>query len=317
LITITLHVRTTIGRGQQLPLVVEMSQTNTSRRFHAFVAACTVLALSGCEKKTSELGASSSSASPAIARMAAMAPGTQSATRDRTLAYEHAVSVETTTELLPQRLKEVEAACHADRASGCTILEVALHRQQEFPSGHIRMRLAPVGVEPIIALASKGGTVTGRNTRAEDLAEPVADTERQLALLTLHRERLTELMKSKEIKFEQLITVSKELAGVQSQIDSLASQRANLQRRIDAELLTINLALPTHAYAAGSSPVMDALRYFGSDFRNAVGMVIRFLAVLVPWLVIVLPGLFLLRLFWRWIGRKIARGERSEAARSE
>jgi hypothetical protein len=54
---------------------------------------------------------------------------------------------------------------------------------------------------------------------------------------------------------------------------------------------------------------VDALRYFGSDFREAVGMVIRFLAVLLPWLVIVLPGLFLLRLFWRWIGRRIARRE--------
>jgi hypothetical protein len=29
--------------------------------------------------------------------------------------------------------------------------------------------------------------------------------------------------------------------------------------------------------------------------------------VLVPWLVVVLPGLFLLRLFWQWIGRKLTR----------
>jgi hypothetical protein len=35
--------------------------------------------------------------------------------------------------------------------------------------------------------------------------------------------------------------------------------------------------------------------------------VIRFFAVLVPWLVVILPGLFLLRLFWQWIGRKLAR----------
>ncbi len=46
---------------------------------------------------------------------------------------------------------------------------------QDLPSGNIRMRLAPGGVEPIIALASKDGEVTSRNTSAEDLAEPVAD----------------------------------------------------------------------------------------------------------------------------------------------
>ena len=158
-------------------------------------------------------------------------------------------------------------------------------------------------------VASNEGKVTGRSTQADDLAEPVADTERQLALLTLHRDRLTGIMKSKDLKIDQLIAVSRELATAQSQIDSLNTQHANLRRRIDTELLTISLSLPMQEFAADQSPVKDALRYFGSDFREAVGMVIRFLAVLLPWLVIGLPGLFLLRLFWRWIGRVIARRE--------
>jgi hypothetical protein len=169
------------------------------------------------------------------------------------------------------------------------------------------MRLAPGGVDPIVALASKDGEITSRNTSAEDLAEPVADTERQIALLTLHRDRLTEFMKSKDIRIEQLIAVSKELATVQSQLDSLSTQRANLRRRIDTDLLTINLSLPRQEYTSERTPVRDALRSFGSDFREAVGMVIRFFAVLLPWLVVILPGLFLLRLFWRWIGRRLAR----------
>ena len=172
------------------------------------------------------------------------------------------------------------------------------------------MRLAPTGVEPIVAVASKDGKVIGRSTHAEDLAEPIADTERQLALLTLHRDRLAELMKSKEIKIDQLITVSRELASVQSQLDSLGSQRANLRRRVDTELLTIQLSLPRYDYAANNTPVTDAFRDFGSDFREAIGMVIRFFAVLLPWLVVVLPGIFLLRLFWRWIGLLLTRRER-------
>jgi hypothetical protein len=89
----------------------------------------------------------------------------------------------------------------------------------------------------------------------------------------------------------------------------LNTQHTNPRRRIDTELLTISLSLPIQEYAADQSPVKNAVRYFGSDFRDAVGMVIRFLAVLLPWLVIGLPGLFLLRLFWRWIGRVITRRE--------
>lgn len=238
------------------------------------------------------------------------APGAPRATRGDTLAYEHNISVEMDKELLPTRLREIEAACNADRASACTVLDVSLQSQQDLPSGSIRMRLAPAGVEPLITLAGKDAKPTERSTRAEDLAEPVADTERQLALMTLHRDRLTELMKNKDIKIDQLITVSRELATVQAQIDSLGTQRANLRRRIDTDLLTINLTLPKRAYVSDPTPVSDALRYFGNDFREAVGMVIRFLAVLLPWLVIILPGLFLIRLFWRWIGRKQSKQER-------
>ena len=241
-------------------------------------------------------------------QQAAMAPVTPAVPRTDTLAYEHTVSIETRKDLLPTRLREVEAACNTDRPSGCTILDVSLNSQQDLPHGSIRMRLARTGLEPIIAVASKDAKVVGRSTHAEDLAEPVADNERQLALLTLHRDRLTELMRSK-LNVDQLITVSKELATVQSQIDALSTAGANLQRRINTELLTINFSLPMQAYAANQSPVMDALRSFGSTFREAVGMVIRFLAVLLPWLVIILPGLFLLRLFWRWIGRRIVRRE--------
>jgi len=169
------------------------------------------------------------------------------------------------------------------------------------------MRLSPAGVEPIIAIASKDGKVFERSTSAEDLAEPVADTERQLALMTLHRERLTELLKRKELDIDQVMALSKELATVQSRIDALGTQRANLRRRIDTDLLTINLSLPIAVHISEQSPVTDALRDFSENFREAVAMVIRFLAALLPWLAIILPGLYLMRLSWRWIGRLLPR----------
>lgn len=286
---------------------------NANFGFGSLVVTCLCGVLAGCSDQSSRLVAMQTPMEAAT--MAAAAPrsssGSTPAVRGATLAYEHNISIEMDKELLPTRLREVEAACNADRASECTVLDVSLQSHQDLPSGNIRMRLAPAGVEPLIALASNGAEVTGRNTRAEDLAEPVADTERQLALMTLHRDRLTEFMKNKDIKIDQLITVSKELATVQAQIDSLSTQRANLRRRIDTDLLTINLSLPRRAYVTDPTPVMDALRYFGNDFRQAVGMVIRFIAVLLPWLVIILPGLFLLRLFWRWISRKLNRREQS------
>lgn len=119
-------------------------------------------------------------------------------------------------------------------------------------------------------------------------------------------------MKSKDIKIEQLIVASKELSSVNSQIDTLSAQRANLQRRVDTELLTLNLDLPPLAYAAELSPVRDALRSFGTDLREGIASVISFVAILLPWLVIIVPGVFLLRLLWRVAGRWRVRRESSE-----
>jgi hypothetical protein len=276
----------------------------------SFVILVTTLLLGACNQQKAAVEASYGIAQQgAPTRLAAAAAPAANATeaRENTLAYEHTVSIELSKELVSVRLRELEAACAADRASDCTMLQMEMRASDDVPSGFIRLRLARRGVEPIIDLASKDGEVQARSTHAEDLAQPIADTERQLALLTLHRDRMTELMKSKDIKIDQLIALSKELATVQTQIDSYSTERANLRRRVATELLTVNLSPPGRDYAVQETPVMDSLRLFGSMFREAIGDVITFVAFVVPWLVIIIPGLILLRLFWRWMGRWMSR----------
>jgi len=231
-----------------------------------------------------------------------------------TLAYEHDVTVTLSKESLPTRIQELQTACASAKDFTCTLLDVSTGAWERVPSGNVRLRLSPPGVEPMITLAAKGGEVTTRRTHAEDLAEPVADTERELAQLTTHRDRLQELMKSKDIKIDSLITVSRELASVQSRLDAVATQKAGLRRRIDTELLTINLKVPDYLLGSERTPVADAFRSFGSDFKQAIADVVGFVALGLPWLIVILPALVLLRLFWRWISRWIARREARPAA---
>lgn len=286
----------------------------TNIRTVLLLAGAALTLLTGCNQKPETFG-SSESRTIALAADADAAGGSPAQQRSDTLAYEHDISIELDREVLPARLKEIESACVAGKPVECTVLEVTLNGQDEVFSGTIRMRLAPQGVDPTIEAAGQGGKLTSRSTTAEDLAQPIADTQRRLALMTTHRDRLAEFMKSKDIKVEQLIAVSKELATVQTEIDTLSTNQAQLRRRIDTHLLTINLSPPRSDYAAQRTPIGDALKFFGSNFRDAVGEVINFIAVLLPWLVILLPGLFLLRAFWSWIGRTLARRQqRKEAA---
>jgi hypothetical protein len=255
----------------------------------------------GCQKQQAEF------AMAEAPTMAAGGAAVGQAQRRDTLAYEHSVAIELDGKLLPTRLREIESACAAGKPAECTVLEVSLRSRQDVYSGLIKMRMAPQGVDSTIEAASQGGKLTSRSTEAEDLAQPIADTQQHLALMTTHRDRLAEIMKSKELKIEQLITVSKELATVQTQIDALGTQQAQLRRRVDTDLLTINLSPPDGAYRSQETPVRDALGVFGSNFREAVSQVITFVAFVLPWLVILVPGLFVLRLVWSWIGRRLAR----------
>jgi hypothetical protein len=273
------------------------------------IALC-ALALHACSEGPRAVGKLAASAPPPMAAGLMEERGSAAARRaDNTLAYEHSVSVEIGKDLLQARMQEVQAACAARPDAGCTLLDVSSDAESTVPRGSLRMRLAPTAIDPLIALASKDARIVQRSTHAEDLAEPIADTERQLTLLTTHRDRLAEIQKSRTLNVDQLITVSRELSTVQTQIDAMATQRATLRRRIDTEVLTINLAPPTYAYGAEQTPVRDALKSFGATLRQAVANVIQFVAALLPWLVIIVPGLILLRVLWRWISRLVSRRE--------
>ena len=272
----------------------------------------TVLVLTACTRKEDQAFGlapqSSPFAAPPVAQIAAAGLAllpTADRPRSDTLAYEHSVAIELTKELMNVRIQEIQAACQSDTQSGCTLLDVGVSSHEYIPSGNIRLRLAPNGVDSLIQVAAKGGKIVSRSTHAEDLAEPVADTERQLALLTTHRTRLEELMKNRSLTVDQLITVSRELAGVQTQVEQFGTTRANLRRRIDTELLTINLSVPQREFYAQQSPVLDALRSFGTDLKQAFASVIRFIAVIVPWLIIIVPGVLLFRWLWRRAGLRL------------
>jgi Domain of unknown function (DUF4349) len=264
-----------------------------------------VLLLSGCTRH--EVSAGLPSAHPPMPQAAREAVAEEPAQRAKSLAYEHTLSIELQKDALSGRLGEVRTICESRKELACTVLDVSFDTEYEVPAGHIRMRLAPRAVDSVIEIAAKNGRITSRGTHGEDLAEPIFDTERELSLLVTHRDRLSEFLKRNDLKVDQVISLSKEISSAQTQIDALNTQKANLQRRVDTDLLTINFAPPKEAYAAEQTPILDAIHSFGVNFRTAVAQVIQFTATLIPWLVIIIPGVVLLRLFWGWITQWLGR----------
>jgi len=90
------------------------------------------------------------------------------------LAYEHELTLALPGALLAPRMQATREACESARFGACNILGIT----EDSNGGEIILRIAPSGVEPMVAMAAEGGKLGQRITTAEDLADAVADVRR-------------------------------------------------------------------------------------------------------------------------------------------
>ena len=212
------------------------------------------------------------------------------------LAYEHTVQLQLPGKDIAPRVKAVAEACQSAKYGDCAVLNVS-QQGGDTPSGSIKLRIAPKGVEPIIALASEKGEVSNRNTEAEDLAQQVADTQLMQDRLKAEHARLIEYQQRRDLEVADLLTISQRLSEIEAGLQQANRDAAQQHRRIDTQLVTINID-STNSQRSRSE-IGQAFGDFGEIFSTSLAYLIRIAAGLLP---VVLIGGFLawlVRLWWR------------------
>lgn len=225
-----------------------------------------------------------------IEAMSLESPGTE------TLAIGHELMVELEDDDIGKAHQSVLNACKTNTADPCTVLESTV-RHGDISDASLHMRVSPKAVEPLIALASGFGEVTRRTTNAEDLAKPILDTGKRLAMLEAYLEDLTRLRQQSRQDVEALIRVAAEIAKTQSELDAARAEQAQLRQRVDLQILEIRF----YSERAGSfgATIGEAMSEFGTNIGSGIAQAVVGFAYLLPWLVILIPLLFLLRRLWR------------------
>lgn len=213
------------------------------------------------------------------------------------LAYEHELQL-----LLPQaqiapRLQATREACETARFGACNVLRI----EQGAGRADITLRIAPAGVEPLVAMASEGGELGQRITSAEDLADAVDDTRRRQERLKAQQQRLDELATRKDISVSDLITLSKEQAGIENDLQALAQIAAGHQRRLDTNRVTLSFQ-PTGA-SSRSSHLSRAFSNLLDNLADGAADALEKVSYALPFLILAFP-LFML---WVWLWRKFVR----------
>lgn len=217
-----------------------------------------------------------------------------------TLAREHSVTVEVPETELDARFQSLADRCKTDTAHHCTILQSDVSTGQ-FASGLMKLRIDPGAVEELIAFAASLGRLEHRSTKVEDLAEAIQDTQSRVEMLTNYRKQLLELQAKAATNVDAAIKIASELSTVQGNLEQVNGQAAFQTKRTTTDIVSIHLAVTEQK--AFWRPIGEAVRDFFGNLSNGISQAITAVAYILPWLLVVIPGLYLVRFLWRRRGR--------------
>jgi hypothetical protein len=102
-----------------------------------------------------------------------------------------------------------------------------------------------------------GGRVISEKTHSEDITRQIVDTEARLRAQTALRDRLQDMLRSRPGRLADLLEVERELARVQSEIDSVQSALAVMRTRV--AMSELDLQYRSAGYCcAGDGAAADA-----------------------------------------------------------
>lgn len=217
-----------------------------------------------------------------------------------TLSREHSVTVEVAESALQSSFQRLVDRCTADAANHCAILQSDVSTGQ-FSSGLAKVRIDPSAVADLIAFVAGLGRLEHRSTQVEDLADAIQDTQARFEMLTTYRQQLLELQRKAASNIDAAIKVASELSTVQSNLEQATGQAAYQTKRTTTDIVTVHFSVTESK--AFWRPIRESLRDFFGNLSEGISQAITAVAFILPWLIVVIPGLYLVRFLWRRRGR--------------
>jgi hypothetical protein len=221
------------------------------------------------------------------------------------IALRHHLQIETPAEKMQAAF---EAAAKHCEALNCQLLGAYYNKETPYspPSASLSARVPPRNVEVFLNGLAKSGEVLQHSRNSEDKTNQVVDTEARIKNLTELRDRLRLMLTDKSAKFKDIIEVERELANTQSQLDRLQSMRKILSQETDYVAVEINFNAAQGITEQGFfAPVARAIKDAGRVLMESFATVITFVMSAIPWLLIGVPIIWLVRKYWVKIKTKV------------
>lgn len=229
------------------------------------------------------------------------------------LAYRYAYGLRAPADAVRPLVQQHQQTCEAAGPSLCQIVNSNV---TEAGSDRVSARLV-IRAEPgwlttfregLEADAENaGGEVTSSSQSAEDLTRPILDTQARLDAQIQLRERLTGLLDRQGANIEELIRVERELARVNGDIESATAQLRAMRARVSMSIADLTYQSEIRPISQSTvNPVAEAFRDFAGIVLGGLAVMIRLIAGILPWLILIVPAVWLLARWRRSVNRRKA-----------
>lgn len=232
------------------------------------------------------------------------------------LAYTYGRTISVPTDGMKDLLDKHAQACFSAGPRECLVTNSSVNGiGTDYANGYLNLKGSPAWTRSFLdalpdALKEGGASITESNTNAVDLTTQIIDTDAQLKAQKTLRDRLQKLLETRDGNLEELLGVERELARVQASIDSYASTLENLKQRVS--MSNINLYYQAKTSPVSQSvwrPLSDAFDDFFYNIAGALGVIVTLLAILLPWIPVVLGLGWLGRFLWTRRSKKKVKAE--------
>lgn len=240
------------------------------------------------------------------------------------LAYAYAMGMEVPSQRLASVMDRHIQACQSAGPRLCQLIGSNRSGDPDsYMEGYIQLRGEPQWLRTFMGgmsaeVDAAGGRIISQSTNAEDLTRQMVDTEARLRAQTALRDRLQQLLRERPGRLSDLLEVERELARVQSEIDSVQSTLAVMRTRVAMSELSLQYhSSPRPVGSDTFEPLRQAFAGFLGIVVAGFAAIITIIAGLIPVAVVAVP-LVWLALRWRkrrggrFFGRAVAAPEKTE-----
>lgn len=221
------------------------------------------------------------------------------------IALRHHLTIETPAK---EMQASFDAAVKHCEELNCQMLGANYNRETPYspPSASLSVRVPPRSVEIFLTGLAQHGEVLSHSRDSEDKTNQVVDADARIKNLTEFRDQLRVMLTDKSAKFKDLIEVQRELVNTQSELDSIMSLRKILSQDTDLVAVSIDFAATQGITEQGFfAPVARAFKDAGRVMMESFAAVITFFMSAMPWLLVGVPIVLLMRKYWTRIKAKV------------